>query len=97
MPPLSFLIQDEDGNKLINEYVREHKIGSGSYGKVVSRNILMFALSFYHLKESRLTYDQLLMTQVLYRSCNDGKYYAIKVKFLPLVNIKEVALMFSWS
>ncbi|XP_016434080.1 serine/threonine-protein kinase GRIK1 [Nicotiana tabacum] len=41
--------EDEDGNKLINEYVREHKIGSGSYGKVV-----------------------------LYRSCNDGKYYAIK-------------------
>lgn len=27
--------QDEKGNKMINEYVREYKIGSGSYGKVV--------------------------------------------------------------
>ncbi|KAF8100446.1 hypothetical protein N665_0224s0029 [Sinapis alba] len=27
--------EDEDGNKMINEYVRECKIGSGSYGKVV--------------------------------------------------------------
>lgn len=30
------MFQDDDGNKTINEYVREHKIGSGSYGKVVS-------------------------------------------------------------
>lgn len=29
-------VQDENGNKMINEYVREYKIGSGSYGKVVS-------------------------------------------------------------
>jgi hypothetical protein len=29
-------IQDENGNKAVNEYVREYKIGSGSYGKVVS-------------------------------------------------------------
>lgn len=28
--------QDENGNKMVNEYVREYKIGSGSYGKVVS-------------------------------------------------------------
>jgi hypothetical protein len=28
--------QDEDGNKMINEYVRQYKIGAGSYGKVVS-------------------------------------------------------------
>uniref|UniRef100_M1AEB7 non-specific serine/threonine protein kinase n=1 Tax=Solanum tuberosum TaxID=4113 RepID=M1AEB7_SOLTU len=41
--------EDEDGNKMVNEYVREQKIGSGSYGKVV-----------------------------LYRSCTDGKHYAIK-------------------
>ncbi|RVW38770.1 Serine/threonine-protein kinase GRIK2 [Vitis vinifera] len=27
--------EDENGNKTINEYVREYKIGSGSYGKVV--------------------------------------------------------------
>lgn len=41
--------EDEDGKKMVNEYAREHKIGAGSYGKVV-----------------------------LYRSCTDGKYYAIK-------------------
>lgn len=29
-------IQDENGKKMINEYVRECRIGSGSYGKVVS-------------------------------------------------------------
>jgi hypothetical protein len=28
--------EDFDGNKMINEYVRESKIGTGSYGKVVS-------------------------------------------------------------
>ncbi|XP_048135944.1 serine/threonine-protein kinase GRIK2 isoform X2 [Rhodamnia argentea] len=27
--------EDENGNKMVNEYVRECKIGSGSYGKVV--------------------------------------------------------------
>lgn len=34
----NFLVhfQDENGSKMINEYVREFKIGSGSYGKVVS-------------------------------------------------------------
>lgn len=29
-------VQDENGIKTVNEYVREYKIGSGSYGKVVS-------------------------------------------------------------
>lgn len=29
-------LQDEDGNKTVNEFVRQRKIGSGSYGKVVS-------------------------------------------------------------
>ncbi|WCJ41037.1 geminivirus rep interacting kinase 1 [Euphorbia peplus] len=41
--------EDENGTKMINEYVREYKIGAGSYGKVV-----------------------------LYRSCVDGRKYAIK-------------------
>ncbi|KAK7261370.1 hypothetical protein RIF29_27679 [Crotalaria pallida] len=41
--------EDDNGNKMINEYVRVHRIGSGSYGKVA-----------------------------LYRSCLDGKHYAIK-------------------
>ncbi|KAL4320005.1 hypothetical protein GQ457_18G005110 [Hibiscus cannabinus] len=30
-----FRSEDENGNKMVNEYVRQHKIGSGSYGKVV--------------------------------------------------------------
>lgn len=29
-------VQDSQGNKMINQYVRERKIGTGSYGKVVS-------------------------------------------------------------
>lgn len=37
-------VQDENGNKMINEYVREYKIGSGSYGKVVS---IVLILSLY--------------------------------------------------
>ena len=38
--------KDENGNKMINEYVREYKIGSGSYGKVVS---VLFLISTAHL------------------------------------------------
>ncbi|KAI3518375.1 hypothetical protein L1887_07032 [Cichorium endivia] len=30
-----FPVKDENGNKMVNEYVRECKIGAGSYGKVV--------------------------------------------------------------
>ncbi|KAK8635756.1 hypothetical protein V6N13_004475 [Hibiscus sabdariffa] len=30
-----FRSEDENGNKMVNEYVRQYKIGSGSYGKVV--------------------------------------------------------------
>lgn len=37
MPVILFCMrfQDENGNKMVNEYVRECKIGAGSYGKVV--------------------------------------------------------------
>ncbi|XP_057483994.1 serine/threonine-protein kinase GRIK2-like [Actinidia eriantha] len=31
--------QDESGNKMVNEYVRESKIGSGRYGKVVNLHL----------------------------------------------------------
>lgn len=54
---LLFDFQDEDGNKMINEYVRECKIGSGSYGKVVSVNShLQYYQIFvvYPLKASRV-------------------------------------------
>jgi len=73
---LSFL-QDEYGNKMINEYIREYKIGSGSYAKVVS---LVFKLCFVyshwiHCPESLPLYK----LQALYRSSLDGNHYAIKV------------------
>lgn len=41
--------QDFDGNKMINEYVRQYKIGTGSYGKVVSaslKNSAVFLLNW---------------------------------------------------
>lgn len=49
---ISYHHQDEDGNKMINEYMRECKIGVGSYAKVVSIvNYLLFIpiqlLSFF--------------------------------------------------
>lgn len=39
------LFQDEDGNKMLNEYIREYKIGSGSYAKVVSVSGITLSLS----------------------------------------------------
>jgi hypothetical protein len=70
-------IQDENGNKAVNEYVREYKIGSGSYGKVVS-----IVFSILSLKENSFP-DPLSMNalQALYRSSVDGKHYAIKVRY----------------
>ncbi|XP_045827994.1 serine/threonine-protein kinase GRIK1-like isoform X1 [Trifolium pratense] len=66
--------EDENGNKAVNEYVREYKIGSGSYGKVVS-----IVFSILSLKENSFP-DPLSMNvwQALYRSSIDGKHYAIK-------------------
>jgi hypothetical protein len=51
-----FSAQDFDGNKMINEYVRESKIGTGSYGKVVlhrsKRDNRLYAIKIFH--KSRL-------------------------------------------
>ncbi|KAG5140765.1 hypothetical protein JHK84_034533 [Glycine max] len=49
--------EDENGNKMINEYVREYKIGCGSYGKV----------SFHksHLQKLRVAPSETAMTDVL--------------------------------
>jgi hypothetical protein len=48
--------EDFDGNKMINEYVRESKIGTGSYGKVVlhrsKRDNRLYAIKIFH--KSRL-------------------------------------------
>ncbi|KAG9151332.1 hypothetical protein Leryth_002854 [Lithospermum erythrorhizon] len=30
-----YYYKDEDGNKMVNQYIREYRIGAGSYGKVV--------------------------------------------------------------
>ena len=45
--------QDENGNKMVNEYVRECKIGSGSYGKVVSLHLesWCYSVTSYLLQE----------------------------------------------
>jgi hypothetical protein len=40
--------QDENGNKMVNEYVREYKIGAGSYGKVVSIILMTLFCIFLH-------------------------------------------------
>lgn len=68
-------VKDENGNKMVNQYVHLGKIGSGSYGKVVRYlgyvdiNVPNRCLnSFYFVAE-----------QVLYRNIKDGKLYAVKV------------------
>lgn len=43
---MSSNFQDDNGNKMVNEYVRECKIGSGSYGKVV-RSLMMLPLYLF--------------------------------------------------
>eukprot|EP00268_Persea_americana_P062882 TRINITY_DN809_c0_g1_i15.p1 TRINITY_DN809_c0_g1~~TRINITY_DN809_c0_g1_i15.p1 ORF type:complete len:278 (+),score=53.21 TRINITY_DN809_c0_g1_i15:373-1206(+) len=48
--------QNAEGKKMINEYVREHKIGSGSYGKVVLyRSISGMPFAIKALSKSRLS------------------------------------------
>ncbi|KAL3518370.1 hypothetical protein ACH5RR_020959 [Cinchona calisaya] len=64
--------EDEDGNKMINEYVREYKIGSGSYGKVVlyrsSTDGKYYAIKAFHkshLLKLRVAPSETAMTDVL--------------------------------
>ncbi|CAI9105109.1 OLC1v1003964C1 [Oldenlandia corymbosa var. corymbosa] len=64
--------EDEDGNKMINEYVRQHKIGSGSYGKVVlyrsttdGKNYAIKAFHKSHLLKLRVAPSETAMTDVL--------------------------------
>lgn len=35
-------MQDAEGNKMVNEYVRKCKIGTGSFGKVVSTAMVWY-------------------------------------------------------
>ncbi|KAJ9698153.1 hypothetical protein PVL29_007305 [Vitis rotundifolia] len=64
--------EDENGNKMINEYVREYKIGSGSYGKVVLYRSLKdgnhYAIKAFHkshLLKLRVAPSETAMTDVL--------------------------------
>lgn len=64
--------EDENGNKMINEYVRECKIGSGSYGKVVlyrsSVDGTYYAIKAFHkshLLKLRVAPSETAMTDVL--------------------------------
>ncbi|XP_039004764.1 serine/threonine-protein kinase GRIK1-like isoform X1 [Hibiscus syriacus] len=64
--------EDENGNKMINEYVRECKIGSGSYGKVVlyqndvdGKHYAIKAFHKSHLLKLRVGPSETAMTDVL--------------------------------
>ncbi|KAK9128131.1 hypothetical protein Syun_016928 [Stephania yunnanensis] len=64
--------EDEDGNKMINEYVRECRIGSGSYGKVVlyrsksdGKQYAIKAFHKSHLLKMRVAPAETAMTDVL--------------------------------
>ncbi|KAL4336072.1 hypothetical protein GQ457_07G036200 [Hibiscus cannabinus] len=64
--------EDENGNKMINEYVREYKIGSGSYGKVVlyrnnvdGKHYAIKAFHKSHLLKLRVGPSETAMSDVL--------------------------------
>ncbi|KAI3683501.1 hypothetical protein L1987_84006 [Smallanthus sonchifolius] len=64
--------EDENGNKMVNEYVRECKIGSGSYGKVVlyrsqvdGKHYAIKAFHKSHLLKLRVAPSETAMTDVL--------------------------------
>ncbi|XP_047312373.1 serine/threonine-protein kinase GRIK1-like [Impatiens glandulifera] len=64
--------EDENGNKMVNEYVREYKIGAGSYGKVVlyrssvdGKHYAIKAFHKSHLSRLRVAPSETAMTDVL--------------------------------
>ncbi|CAH2065367.1 unnamed protein product [Thlaspi arvense] len=64
--------EDEDGNKTINEFVRQRKIGSGSYGKVVlyqstvdGKDYALKAFHKSHLLRLRVAPSETAMGDVL--------------------------------
>ncbi|XP_028552844.1 serine/threonine-protein kinase GRIK2 isoform X2 [Dendrobium catenatum] len=66
------LCEDEHGNKMVNEYVRESKIGSGSYGKVVlyrsTKDGNKYAIKVFHkshLLKLRVAPSETAMNDVL--------------------------------
>ncbi|GAB2285098.1 Glutamate receptor ionotropic, kainate 1 [Dionaea muscipula] len=64
--------EDENGNKMINEYIREFKIGAGSYAKVVlyrssidGKHYAIKAFHKSHLLRQRVAPSETAMTDVL--------------------------------
>ncbi|KDP44066.1 hypothetical protein JCGZ_05533 [Jatropha curcas] len=64
--------EDQDGYKMVNEYVREHKIGAGSYGKVVlyrstidGKYYAIKAFHKSHLLKLRVAPSETAMSDVL--------------------------------
>ncbi|XP_055834223.1 serine/threonine-protein kinase GRIK1 isoform X1 [Solanum dulcamara] len=64
--------EDEDGNKMVNEYAREYKIGAGSYGKVVlyrsstdGKHYAIKAFHKSHLLKLRVAPSETAMGDVL--------------------------------
>ncbi|URD97421.1 hypothetical protein MUK42_28268 [Musa troglodytarum] len=66
-----FVSEDNSGNKMVNEYIRECKIGSGSYGKVVLYRSIkdgkQYAIKIFHkshLLKLRVAPSETAMTDV---------------------------------
>lgn len=74
---------------MINQYVREYKIGSGSYGKVVSLGFHCTILSLNECGFPELL--SLHIWQALYRNSIDGKHYAIKVRIVSGMSRKTTS------
>ncbi|KAH9307810.1 hypothetical protein KI387_035721, partial [Taxus chinensis] len=84
--------EDSNGNKMINEYVRECRIGTGSYGKVVlhrnTKDGKLYALKVLHkyrLSKVRVAPTETALTDVL-REVEIMK----KVEHPNIVNLIEV-------
>ncbi|XP_045803718.1 serine/threonine-protein kinase GRIK2-like [Trifolium pratense] len=64
--------EDENGTKMLNEYIREYKIGSGSYGKVAlykssvdGKHYAIKSFHKSHLRKLRVAPSETAMTDVL--------------------------------
>ncbi|KAI3450547.1 hypothetical protein Pfo_007212 [Paulownia fortunei] len=85
-------LEDENGNKTVNEYVRERRIGAGSYGKVVlyrsradGKHYAIKAFHKSHLLKLRVAPSETAMTDVF------REVLIMKVLSHPnIVNLVEV-------
>ncbi|KAF7823413.1 serine/threonine-protein kinase GRIK1-like [Senna tora] len=84
--------EDEKGNKMINEYVREYKIGSGSYGKVVlyrssvdGKHYAIKAFHKSHLLKLRVAPSETAMTDVLREKVKMKQILSFQVLIMKMV------------